>query len=635
MLIGAGAGLLAWAALGPVATTRSIASLPGDTPIEWRGDDGASINGVWVLDTAPLRAPARGIREVRADRPVQVTERVLGMRGRGTTLDPRGAWTAVPAGLGLADALACAVLGAVLGGLLGALACAARRATPGPTPCPTLRPNDAPAMPASSRPAPWPALLAVLIAAVAHGEWALKSPLIFCPDSMDYAVRALELVQRGDFHTFDALRTPGFSVVLAGLSALHLPLAPALGVLHTLVAAVIAWVIADIAGRVLGAGRVAGGFALAAGVAATLDPVVLLWSRHAMPEMLATGAATLAVWAAFRAGRHWVWWAILSGVLAAVAAYTRGNLQVVVALCPIIVLLAVARCCGPGRALAAAALCLASALALLAPWSLRNARTFGVPALAVGSQYARVLSASDAGILDLNQSAAFDRAAAARLASTPSPSGFEVIRLVDRSRLAARGGASHPWIASERRLQIIADESARRWPDRHWRAVLRGALNLAGLWPMSDPGFREHEWWGSAWRSGDRTNFWNPPEDYGHLTPDLTRRVHDQNVLPINFRISDAAWEALRRWKWVQVGLALLSLVACAWLWHARRWAEAAIFMLPWVHAIALAVLTGTGIDRYQVPLFPLATLAGVFGLWCLLRSVMRLARSQTSTSVR
>lgn len=628
-LIGAAAGLLAWAALGPVVTTRSIAAAPGDTPIQWRAGEGASINGVWVLDTAPLRAPARSIRQMRTDRPVEITERVLGMKVGGTTLDPRGEWAAIPPGLEIADAAVCAVLGALVLGLLRVLAGAVRRVVVEPA----MGVTPAPATGTS----PWPGVVAALVAAMVHADWALTSPVVFCPDSLDYAVRAIELLERGDFHTFDALRTPGFSVVLAAISGLHLPLGPALGVLHALVAAVMAWALADVAGRALGPGRVAGGVALAAAIAATLDPVVLLWSRHAMPEMLAMGAATLAAWAAFRAGGRWVWWAILSGVLAAVAAYMRGNLQVVVAVCPIIVYFAAGRGRGPGRALAAAAICLASALALLAPWSLRNARTFGVPALAVATQYARVLNASDAGILDLNQSAAIDRAQAARRVPGADLSGFEVIRLVDSSQLAAgsEGPAPHPWITSESRLRIIADESSRRWPDRRWQAAARGAVNLSGLWPLSDRGFREHEWWGNVWRSGDRSNFWNRPEDYGHLNPTLAQRVHDQNVAPVNFRITDAAWEAIGRWKWLHALLALLSLVACAWLWYGRRRAEAVMFLLPWAHALALAVLTGTGIDRYQAPMLPLGTLAGVLGLWCVLRSVMRLKGSRTPTLAR
>lgn len=626
---------MAWAAFGPIASTRSIAAAPGDTPIEWRGGEGASINGVWVLELAPLRAPAGGIREIRADRPVEVCERILGMELRRVTLDPRGEWVAVPRGLAAADAAVCGVLGTLAVMPLMLLSLGARRLTPSQPRSSRQCPGGWPEAHAFSRPAVWPALLAVLAATVMHGGWALKSPIMFCPDSMDYAVRALELMERGDFRTLDALRAPGFSVVLAAFLSLHFPLTAALGVLHTLGAAAMAWAIADMAGRLLGPGRLAGGFALAAALAATLDPVVLLWSRYAMPEMLATAATTLAAWAALRVGRSWVWWAILSGVLAAVAAYMRGNLQVVVALCPMIALLATARGRGPGRALAAGAICLASSLVLLAPWSLRNARTFGVPALAVGTQYARVLNAADSGILDLNQSAAFDHAQAARLLSPPALSGFEIIRFADRSRLAAPGDASHPWVESERRLRIIADESAGRWPERRWWAAARSVLNLSGVWPLSDPGFREQEWWGSVWRSGDRTNFWNRPEDYGHLNAAITIRVYAQHVAPVSFRIPDGAWEAFRRWKWLHALLALMSLVACAWLWHGQRRAAAAIFLLPWAHAFALAVLTGTGIDRYQAPLHPLGTLAGVLGLWCLLHSVIRLAGSRTLTHAR
>ncbi|MCE7973202.1 MAG: hypothetical protein DYG92_02580 [Leptolyngbya sp. PLA1] len=626
LLLGALAGVLAWGAFGPVAATRSIAAAPGETPVEWRRGEGAPINGLWVVDHSALRAPARGIREIRADRPVEVAERVLGVGIRRTALNPRGEWTMIPAGLEVADAMACAVIGALVAWVLSAVASAVRRVSPETAiGLPVATPAGGPW---------WPGLAAVIVAALVHGDWALTSPLIFCPDSMDYAVRAIELLERGDFQTFDALRTPGFSVVLAALSAGHLPLGPALGVLHALVAGVMAWVVADLAVRWLGPGRLAGGFALVAALAVTLDPVVLLWSRHAMPEMLAMGAATVAAWAACRAGGRWALWALLSGVLAAVAAYMRGNLQMVVVFCPLIVFLSAVRDRGPGRALAAAAICLASAVALLAPWGLRNARTLGVPALAVGTQYARILSASDAGVLDINQSAAFDRTQVARLASGDVRSGFEVIRLVDGSRLAEgpAGPPTHPWIASEDRLRVIADESAHRWPERHWRAAARGTVNLSGLWPLGDPGFREHEWWAGVWRGAARPNFWNRPEDYAHLNPAIARRVYDQNVVQVAYRISDAAWRSLGWWATVRSALAVLSLLSCILFWGAGRRAEAALCLLPWAHAIALAVLTGTGIDRYQAPMLPLGTLAGVLGLWCLLRWVMRLARSRTST---
>lgn len=546
------------------------------------------------------------------------------MAVRRTTIDSRGEWTALPAGLGLADALTCAATSALAAWLLGLLAGVAGRVAPAPV-ATTRRGEQAPA---------WPGIVAVLAAALVHGQWALSSPVIFCPDSMDYAVRALELAQHGDFRTFDALRTPGFSVVLAAFAAAHLPLAIALGVLHTLVAACIAWAIADLAGSMLGPGRFAGVFALAAALAAALDPVVLLWSRHAMPEMLAAGLTTLAVWAACRAGGRWVWWAMLCGALAAGAAYMRGNLQVVVAVCPCLVFLMVARAGGPRRALAASGLCLLSAVLLIAPWTWRNARIYGVPALAIGTQYARVLNAADAGVLDLNQSAAFERDQAAGPAATNARSGFEVIRLVNGSRLAARGagGSRHPWVVSEGRLRIIAHESAERWPDRRWRAAARGAVSLSGLWPLSDPGFREHEWWGSAWRTPGRTNFWNRPGDYSHLDAALTQGVYDQNAAPVSHQLSASTWAAIGLWKWVRVAIALASLVACASFCRARLWARALMCLLPWGHALALAALTGTGIDRYQAPLVPLGALAGVIGLWCVLGGVMRRAKRRTPT---
>lgn len=624
VLLGAAVGLGACAVLGPVAVTRSISATPGEAPVEWRAGEGAPINGAWVLDDRPQRAPARGIREIRADRRLQLTERVLGVAVRRATIDPVGDWRALPPGLGFADALTCAAAGALAAWLLGLLARVVGAVAP--TPVATTRPGE--------RSPAWPGVVAVLAAALVHGQWALRSPVMFCPDSMDYAVRAMELAQYGDFRTFDALRTPGFSVVLAALTATHMPLGPALGVLHTLVAACIGWAVADLAARVLGPGRLAGVFALAAALAATLDPVVLLWSRHAMPEMLAAGLTTLAVWAACRTNGRWVWWAVLCGALAAGAAYMRGNLQVVVALCPCLVFLVVVRAGGPRKALAASGLCVLSALLIIAPWALRNARTYGVPALAVGTHYARVLNAADAGVLDLNQSAAFGRDQAAALSSKRPPSGFEVIRLVDACRLTAReaGRARHPWIASDGRLRIIADESAARWPDRRWRAAARGAVSLSGLWPLSDPGFREHEWWGSAWRTPGRTNFWNRPWDYSHLDAALTQRVYDQNVAPVTHQLSDSAWAVLGRWKWVRVVLALASLIACASFCRARMWTCALICLFPWSHGIALAALTGTGIDRYQAPLVPLGALAGVLGLWCALRGVMRRAKRRTPT---
>ncbi|MCC6949954.1 MAG: hypothetical protein IT433_00765 [Phycisphaerales bacterium] len=624
LLIGAGLGLLGCAVLGPVVVSRSISAAPGEAPVEWRAGDGAPINGAWVLDDHPKRAPARGIREIRADRPLQLTERVLGVAVRRSMIDHPGEWTALPAGLGFADALACAAAGALAAWLLRLLAGVVGSVAPAPL-APTRPDERAPA---------WPGIVAVFVAALVHGKWALTSPIIFCPDSMDYAVRAMELAEHGDFRTFDALRTPGFGVVIAALTAAHMPLATSLGVLHTLVAACIAWAVAELAGSMLGPGRPAGMFALAAALAATLDPVMLLWSRHAMPEMLAAGLTTLAVWAAWRAKGRWVWWAVLCGAFAAGAAYMRGNLQVVVALCPCLVFLVVVRAGGRRRALAASGLCVLCAVLIIAPWVLRNARTYGVAALAIGTHYARVLNAADAGELDLNQSAAFGRDQAAALSSMGPHSGFEVIRQVDGARLAAGAGGNsqHPWVASEGRLRIIADESAARWPDRRWRAAARGAGSLSGLWPLSDPGFREHEWWGSAWRTPGRTNFWNRPGDYVHLDAALTQRVYDQNVAPVQHQLSDSAWSALGGWRWARVALALASLVACASFCGARLWAQALMCLLPWTHAIALAALTGTGIDRYQAPLVPLGTLAGVLGLWCVLRGVIRRAKQRTPT---
>ncbi len=468
---------------------------------------------------------------------------------------------------------------------------------------------------------------ALLLVGVLHAWLAWRAPMLYCPDSMDYAVNAKTFLQTHTLDHFTAWRLPGYSLLLAPLMSLQ-HYSVALGWVQACMGVGTAW----LAGRTV-RGMVrpesAGGFAALAIVLVGLDPVLLSYERHAMPECMCGLLAMLMAYIAMR-GRFWAWGpgigayagAIGLGALLAGACYVRGNLMVLLVLLPFAI---AAWPWMEGRRARAAwllGLSLLAGVGGVLPWIVRNGHVYGRHEFVVGSGFTRTLSLSEAGMMDLNQTGLFSRE---QWEAARGAKGWIDVMGHLRERadgpIAERTAGLHPWTMQDTRAGEAAKEALARRPGARARYVVGAWINLMGLWPVPRPGFQENSWWSTELRQWEEPglNHRVPPEAYVHLNAADVRDIYDRSVS------STASWSKSDQakvfaWMWdvgtaVRPVWALLLVLGVVGALRRRQWSLLVIGLACVAHATALAALLLTGIDRYQAPLFPVMAVLACYGV--------------------
>lgn len=550
----------------------------------------------------------------------------------------------------------CAFIGVVMAAMLRVLA---RATLPRQCPSGTAGPLEA---------ARWARVLGaapVVVVAV----WTLVSPTMMCPDSVDYVANAMRLMDTGSFAHFDGWRSPGYSIVLLGLLAFGKHAATAAGVLNglmviatMLLSAKACWlIVGEATGNARRAERGAAWAAAAVMWVIGLDPWVMLWTRHVMPEcasMLVVAVVVRVLVGMATAQARGVWRTIAIGAAMGLfvggACYLRGNFQLLVACVPACIGVCVlARGGGFGRAVVVGGACAACAVGTLLPWIVRTHARTGEWSFTTGGQFAKALFAQETGLMDWNQSEAFEfdhmlRLAAMRDAGTLG--AYPFVHEMNTGKLAALGDAKLPQLVNtDRRARVMVEKSLARRPAMRNVLAMKAMSTQVGVWAFDVPGYRENAYWagalrGSGGRGGDAKgptggdNQWADPASQTHLPKELVERVHARTTRSIEAyrggaaaRVFDAWWSvgsiARMAVAWVGVigvGGVVLKL-AREVLFGASDGARDAARDAAWVrgavcvvliaglvaaHGAAIAWVVMTGLDRYAVAMIPVSAVA-------------------------
>jgi hypothetical protein len=158
-----------------------------------------------------------------------------------------------------------------------------------------------------------------------------------------------------------------------------------------------------------------------------IDPWVMLWTRHVMPEcasMLvvavvvralvgmvgcAKGPAGTAGPPKANSALQLIAIGAALGLFIGASCYLRGNFQLLVACVPMCLGVCVLlRGGGFGRAVMVGGACAACAVGTLLPWVVRTHARTGEWSFTTGGQFAKALFAQETGLMDWNQSEAFE-----------------------------------------------------------------------------------------------------------------------------------------------------------------------------------------------------------------------------------
>ncbi len=456
----------------------------------------------------------------------------------------------------------------------------------------------------------------IVVIGLVYAILAFACPLYFCPDSMDYSVLSLQWLRTGSTDVFNTWRLPGYPLLIMAFIAAKSYWAWSLA--HSLAG----FCVAIISGRI--ASHLVGG--LGTGLTILLvgfNPIVLLWSRYAMPEIWAMLLCTIIAWLTLSIPREGLFarraacWALI-GLLAGASCYLRADLQVLLVLVPLAPLLGATPAAPRSQTIACSLAALLAGAATIAPWVARTRRLTGETSLVVGSGFSRAQAAWSGGLIDPDQPCFSDLQLDSLRAGPASLGPFEFLAIIDRSSLAGTSTDRHPWVAQNLRDDAVVAESVARRPDLAWRLRLKATASLLGV-PIHSPGFAENAWWAGALTASANTradNFWNSPEDYGHLPLADSHAIFDfahRDTSAWNASIGPSVFRGLVRiLPWARL---LLTPAMLAWLvipqLQARR--DAGLMLLIGLaHATAIGVLLFTGIDRYQSPFEPWFVIAPV-----------------------
>ncbi len=516
---------------------------------------------------------------------------------------------------------------------------------------------------ARAGPARWLTLdrIALALVIAAHAYLAVATPVLYCPDSPDYLVGMIKFVETGRLDHFGAVRVPGYALVVAPLWMLFSAggsFNAALGAAQGAMVILSAIMARGMARRLLPAPWPAITLLVVA-----LSPGLVLWGRIAMSEAFSAFLGTLIAYAAVaifhqapaarqarvRGGpvAHLAG-AVLVGVLAGAGAYTRGNFQVFVVLAPVIIGLMLLARCGVVWSGIVAGLALGVGAASLTPRILHNQRTYGVASFMVGAGYQQGVTTQYNRVMDLNQTGVFDEPAYRRIIADRAAgraSEYDTIAEFARSERIQVPRARDDWGIKDAKSLVAVRESYARRPERRlFRGVL-GFASVTGLFPyfrnprhgaelalpddagrvgtrwIVQPSYAETEYWTRPLRGeGVRgtSNHFAGPEHFAHFGEHATR-VFDRTQRDIGpylhgttARVLDHAFGADQLARPILAALALLAIpIAIARREWIAAWAGAVVAL----HALAVAWMAMSGIDRYGVPFDPLQRLAAVYAL--------------------
>lgn len=498
--------------------------------------------------------------------------------------------------------------------------------------------------------------------------WTLASPAMMCPDSVDYVANAMRLMDTGSFAHFDGWRSPGYSIVLLALLAFGQHVATAAGLLNAIMVIATMLLSAKACGLIVreatGSARRAAWASVAVMWVIGLDPWVMLWTRHVMPEcasMLVVAVVVRVLVGLANGPARGLWrTAVIGaglGLFVGAACYLRGNFQLLVACVPVCVGVCVLmRGGGWWRAMACGAACGACAVGSLLPWVVRTHERTGQWSFTTGGQFARALFAHETGLMDWNQSEAFEvdhlvRLAAMRDAGTLG--AYPFVHEMNTGKLAAMDDAALPQLVNtDRKARVMVEESLARRPAMRDVLAMKAMSTQLGVWAFDVPGYRENAYWAGALRGGKDArgptggdNQWADPATQNHLPREYVERVHARTTRSIEAyragivaRVFDAWWgvgsvvRMLVAWAGV-IGAAgvVVRLVGDVKLGAAGRdgcastaaWVRGGVCVVLIVglvaaHGAAIAWVVMTGLDRYAVAMVPASAVAAL-SAWCVL----------------
>ncbi len=496
------------------------------------------------------------------------------------------------------------------------------------------------------RPLCWIALGGV---ALVHVGWGLWAPFLLTPDSVDYLGDAAYLLETGRFAPFSAFRPPGYSLFVAPFVALFDDFATALGlgqaILGILTSALSLLIVRPVlpppwpAMAVLFVG---------------LDPVLLTYERYALSECLTTFTVTALGWllvalagrlSAESSWRRAILVAVALGLSCGAGAYVRANMQTMLVLVPLLLVLGRQGRASLPRSLAAAALTALVGAGLIAPWVLRNQRLFGQASFAIGAWSNRLISCTNSGVTDLNQTAAFDFAKFQdlRLRKLQGTLGDLALsaEVTGTGRIEVPPGLSQA-VVDELRARRVVEESASRRPVQRLYAMWVALSNHLGLWNKHHhPNASENSYWSETFRgqAGLIRNYGFSLEGLPHIHAErvapLVRRV-ERDVTYVRGTLAARCFDELfwtYRFAGPVVGvLFLVGLITALLRGEFRVWAVGTIAL---VNVLALAILQLTAIDRYSSPFRALLAVVAVYGLSQLMRAVRRVTPIQPSSGLQ
>lgn len=476
-------------------------------------------------------------------------------------------------------------------------------------------------------------VLAFTVVVAAHAWIASWSPVMFCPDSVDYMSGAVDWAEgRASLARFDRFRLPGYPFVAGmvwkgfGGEGFNAALGAIQGVLGV-GTCVLAWWMAR---------RVAGGrWAAVAMLVVGLNPVHLAWTRYAMSETLSEFLATLAMALAVRAwgprgesARGYgldVAAAVALGLVAACGAYVRGNLQLLVLASPALVVVLGWKGWGRWRALGLGGIALAAGVVPMVPRMAGHLRDHGMAGFTLGGSFARFILGEPNGVMDLNQSAVVSAEEWAAMRSDREAGRANewslAPRLMGSKRFPPPEGTKG-FGADEARYRVFSDESLARFGRERVGLAFEAFVNVMGLWPWEyRAGFQENDVWTRPLRGIDATRGSNFFTDAAHAAKhgpggeklnQFCRKDVSGALRRKDARVLADWWGADRVTRPLWAGLAFVAVGAGV---VRRDWRLAWIAGVVVAHAGVLAWIMLAGLDRYGVPMEPALRVAAVGGM--------------------
>ena len=475
-------------------------------------------------------------------------------------------------------------------------------------------------------------VVAGVVVITVHLGMANWAPRLLAPDSVDYVGDAATLVEDGTFSHFGSYRVPGYSVFIAPFLALFDQFAAALGWGQAILGILTAFCVCGILRPFVPRPWAAVGMLLVG-----LDPVLLTYERYALTECLTTFCVALAGWLLVRqcvrnlravpSVGSIILGGLILGVVCGLSAYVRPNLQMLIVMIPPLLVLGCWRVGVRWRAGAQAAIILVVAVACVTPWILRNKARFGQAQLALGTQANRLAGIWNFRIMDVNQTALFScddwQALRARQASGRLSVYKAAPAIADSSRIdkpeSLNGNAAREVV-----YRRALEEATARRPLKTLRGVGVALAVQLGLWTkFKHSNTAEDVHWSAPLRGEvvpGKTNFLFVPEEADHWHRERMIELARRSRINIEYlRSSQAArWfnELFWTFRFTRPLLAVLFLVGLGFALFNRAYPIAGIGLIALAHAVAMAVLVLSMIDRYGAPFKPLMAAVVVYALF-------------------